>query len=148
MVAVKTKRQLHTKSNLSLACIATTDLVVGLVCQPLQIIRCIFMLKGETGRICSWIDKITVAVYSTCIIASLNNHLVVLSVERCLAINHSFTYESLVTEVRIMVASSVAWSECFDHSSFGRRLASKHANIYNICSCFYSVYLSCVSRLF
>ena len=33
MVAVKTNRQLCTKSNVSLACLATTDLVVGLVVQ-------------------------------------------------------------------------------------------------------------------
>lgn len=30
MVAVKTKRQLRTKSNIALTCLATTDLVVGL----------------------------------------------------------------------------------------------------------------------
>ena len=109
MAAVKTKRQLRTKSNVSLACLATTDLVVGLVVQPLQIIRYSFMLKGDTGIICSWVDKITVAINLRCDIASLN-HLVVLSAERYLAIKHSFTYESLVTEVRIMVASSMAWA--------------------------------------
>ena len=109
MVAVKTKRQLRTKSNVSLACLATTDLVVGLVVLPLQIIRCSLMLKGETGIICSWVDKITVAINLRCIIASVN-HLVVLSAERYLAIKHSFAYESLVTEVRIMVASFLAWA--------------------------------------
>ena len=109
MVAVKTKRQLRTKSNVSLACLATTDLVVGLVVLPLQIIRCSFMLKGETGIICSWVDKISVAINLRCIIASVN-HLVVLSAERYLAIKHSFAYENLVTEVRIMVASSLAWA--------------------------------------
>ena len=36
MAAVKTKRQLRTKSNVALACLATTDLVVGLVVQPLH----------------------------------------------------------------------------------------------------------------
>ena len=108
MVAVKTKRRLRTKSNVSLACLATTDLVVGLVVQPLQIIRYSFMLKGETGKICSWVDKITVAINLRCILASFN-HLVLLSAERYLAIKHSFAYESLVTEFRIMVASSLAW---------------------------------------
>ena len=53
MVAVKTNRQLCTKSNVSLACLATTDLVVGLVVQPLQIVQYSFMLKSETGVICS-----------------------------------------------------------------------------------------------
>ena len=37
MVAVKTKRQLRTKSNIALACLATTELVVGLAVQPLHI---------------------------------------------------------------------------------------------------------------
>ena len=109
MVAVKTKRQLQTRSNVSLACLATTDLVVGLFVLPLQIIRCSFMLKGETGIICSWVERITQTLISWCIIASLN-HLVLLSAERYLAIKHSFAYESLVTEVRIIVASSLAWA--------------------------------------
>ena len=34
MAAVKTKRQLRTKSNIALACLSTTDLVVGLLLQP------------------------------------------------------------------------------------------------------------------
>ena len=109
MMAVKTKRQLRTKSNVSLACLATTDIVVGLVVQPLQIIRYSFMLKGETGIICSWVDKITVVINLTCILASLN-HLVILSAERYCAIKYSFAYESLVTEVRIMLASCLAWA--------------------------------------
>ncbi|KAL9960301.1 hypothetical protein ACROYT_G033746 [Oculina patagonica] len=47
MVAVKTKQQLRTKSNVALACLATTDLVVGLVVQPLHIASLTFILKGE-----------------------------------------------------------------------------------------------------
>ncbi|KAL9960409.1 hypothetical protein ACROYT_G033861 [Oculina patagonica] len=39
MVAVKTKRQLRTKSNTALACLSMTDLVVGLVTQPLHVER-------------------------------------------------------------------------------------------------------------
>ena len=108
MAAVKTNRQLRTKSNVSLACLATTDLVVGLVVQPLQIIHYSFMLKGETGIICGWVHKITVAIIIRCVIASLN-HFVVLSAERYIAIKHSFAYENLVTEVRIITASGLAW---------------------------------------
>ena len=109
MAAVKTNRQLRTKSNVSLACLATTDLVVGLVVQPLQIIHYSFMLKGETGIICGWVHKITVAIIIRCVIASLN-HFVVLSAERYIAIKHSFAYENLVTEVRIITASGLAWA--------------------------------------
>ena len=108
MVAVKTKRQLRTKSNVSLACLATTDLIVGVVVQPLQIVRHSFMLKGETGM-CGGRHKITVAINTKCIIASLN-HFVVLSAEHYLAIKHPFAYENLVTEVRIIVSSALAWA--------------------------------------
>ena len=107
MVAVKTNRRLRTKSNVSLACLATTDLVVGLVVQPLQIIRHSFILKGETGIICGWVHKITVAFILRCVMASLN-HFVLLSAERYIAIKHSFAYENLVTEVRIIATSCQA----------------------------------------
>ena len=70
MVAVKTNRQLRTKSNVSLACLATTDLVVGLVVQPSQIIHYSFMLKGETSRICSSQFKMTKAIASSCFVAT------------------------------------------------------------------------------
>ena len=109
IVAVKTNRRLRTKSNVSLACLATTDLVVGLVVQPLQIIRHSFMLKGETGTLCSTLAKMTVAINLRCLIASLD-HFVVLSGERYLAIKHSFAYENLVTEARIIAVSGLVWA--------------------------------------
>ncbi|RMX53275.1 hypothetical protein pdam_00015266 [Pocillopora damicornis] len=37
MISVKTKQRLRTKSNITLACLATTDVLVGLIVQPLQI---------------------------------------------------------------------------------------------------------------
>ena len=110
MVAVKTNRQLCTKSNVSLACLATTDLVVGLVVQPLQVVHYSFMLKGETGMICSRQSKITIAITTSCLVATLN-HFVVLSGERYLAIKHSYAYENLVTKVRRIIAvSGLVWA--------------------------------------
>ena len=41
--------------------------------------------------------------------ASLN-HFVVLSAELYLAIKHSLTFENLVTEVRIIIASCLVWA--------------------------------------
>ena len=83
--------------------------MVGLVVQPLQIVRHSFKLKGETGIICGWVGKITVAIILRCAIASLNRF-VLLSAERYIAIKHSFAYENLVTEVRIIVASGLMWA--------------------------------------
>ena len=109
IVAVKTNRRLRTKSNVSLACLATTDLVVGLVVQPLQIAHHSFMLKGEGGIFCNTLSAIRVAIATRCIITSLNLF-VLLSAERYLAIKHPFAYEDLVSEVRIIVATGLAWA--------------------------------------
>ena len=67
------------------------------------------MLQGETGIIYGWVYQITGAITLRCVIASLN-HFVRLSTERYIAIKHSFAYENLVTEVRIMVASGLMWA--------------------------------------
>ena len=56
MVAVKTERQLRTKSNIALACLAMADLVVGLIVQPLQIASESLLLKGEANKFCSLTD--------------------------------------------------------------------------------------------
>ena len=108
MVAVKTKRQLRTKSNIALACLATTDLVVGLVVQPLQIASSIFLFHGETNVFCS-LKKIAMGFTFKCILLSLY-HLLLMSAERYVAAKHPFKYESLVTEARFIKASGLAWA--------------------------------------
>ena len=110
MIAVKTKRQLRTKSNIALACLATSDFTVGLVLQPLHIATFILVVQvGETpNRLCTLID-VAKTVGVACTLASLY-HLFMMSGERYLAIKHAFAYESgLVTEARIMVASGLSW---------------------------------------
>ncbi|XP_078342986.1 adenosine receptor A3-like [Oculina patagonica] len=108
MVAVKTKRQLRTKSNVALACLATTDLVVGLVGQPLHFACYFFLFHGEANVYCS-LTKIGTNITSKCLFASLY-HLFLMSAERYLAVKHSFAYENHVTEVRIIIASGLAWA--------------------------------------
>ena len=110
MIAVKTKRQLRTKSGIALACLATTDLTVGLVVQPLNIATFILVLQGdETPNLLCHLIEVTVTVSVTCTLASLY-HLFVMSGERYLAIKHSFAYDTgLVTEARIIITSGLSW---------------------------------------
>ncbi|XP_078342154.1 beta-1 adrenergic receptor-like [Oculina patagonica] len=109
MVAVKTKRQLRTESNVALACLAaTTDLVVGLVVQPLQVTSVSLLLEGEVSIFCTLAD-VSVAFTSKCLVASFS-HLLLMSAERYVAIKQPFTHENQVTEVRIIIASCLAWS--------------------------------------
>ena len=108
--AVKTMRQLRPKSNIALACLATTDLVVGLVLQPLGIASFSLMLRDdETENTVCIVSSVSKNVSPICVAASLL-HLLLMSGERVLAIRHSFAYETgLVTEARIIMASVLAW---------------------------------------
>ncbi len=108
MVAVKIKRQLRTKSNVALACLATTDLVVGLVVQPLHFACYFFLFHGETDVFCS-LKEIATEITIKCVLASLY-HLLLMSAERYVAIKHPFAYENHVTEVRIIIVSGLAWA--------------------------------------
>jgi len=107
MVAVKTKPQLRTKSNIALACLSTTDLAVGLLVQPFHIIHASFLPNGQGNIFCN-LDKVSVTLTGKCLTISFN-HVVLLSAERYFAVRHPFTYESQVTEFRIIIASGLAW---------------------------------------
>ena len=122
-VAVKTKRQLRTKSNIALACLATTDLVGGLVLQPLHIARESFLLKGEHSMFCT-ITDVSKTVTLKCLLVSFH-HLVLLSTERYVAIKHPFAYDTKVTEFRIIMASALAWTTAIIIPSQNLLIATK-----------------------
>ena len=107
IVAVKTKRQLRTTSNIVLACLATTDFVLGLAVQPLLIAAFCLLLKGDAGDFCS-VSEMIMIFTTKCYSASFN-HLLLMSGERYFAIKHPFAYETRVTEVRIILAAGLAW---------------------------------------
>ncbi len=125
MVAVKTKRQLRTKSNVALACLlATTDLVVGLVVQPLHFALYFFLFHGETDVFCT-LKEIATDITIKCVLASLY-HLLLMSAERYLAIKHTFAHENQVTEVRIIIASVLAWAAAIILPTQDLWLTNKH----------------------
>ena len=108
IVTVKTKRQLRTKSNIALACLATTDLVVGLAVQPLYIASSDLLFQGKTDTFCSLLNK-SYFVSQKCIRASLY-HLFLISLDRYVAIKRPFVYENKVTEGCIIFSSGLAWA--------------------------------------
>ena len=108
MIAVKTKRRLQTHPNVLLACLALTDLMVGLVVQPLHVTKTIFLLQGKDFHEFCDIDlAFTICLPIFCY-ASVS-HLVLISGERYLAIKHTFTHASVVTKIHIMSCSALAW---------------------------------------
>ena len=108
MVAVKTKRHLRSKSNIALACLATTDLVVGLVVQPLHATSLTLLINGEDDMFCTLTD-VAQTITVKCCAASLH-HLLLVTAERYIAIKHTFQYQTLITEVCIIMASGLAWA--------------------------------------
>ena len=108
IVAVKTKRRLQTHPDILLACLALTDLMAGLIVQPLQITKTIFLLEGKDFHEFCDID---LAFTFSLVISSWASvsHLVLISGERYLAIKHTFTHATIVTKVRFMFCSALAW---------------------------------------
>jgi len=82
MVAVKTKRQLRNKSNIALACLATTDLVVGLIVQPLHVARDSSVLTGESDMFCTLTSASQTVTVKRLVVSV--SHLVLMSACRAL----------------------------------------------------------------
>ena len=108
MVAVKTKRRLQTHPNILLACLALTDVMVGLVTQPLYIAKTIFLLQGKDAyEFCDIESAYTVSM----VVFTLTRicHLFLISGERYLAIKHTFAHATVVNKARLITSSAVAW---------------------------------------
>ena len=104
--AVAAKRQLRSNSNVLLACLASTDLITGLVVQPLFIVVNTERIHGK-GPFCT-LEKVSyVALIGVCF-ASLF-HLVLVCVDRYIATKHALRYQEIVTTQRITVCVVLAW---------------------------------------
>lgn len=106
--AVKKKRRLQTTSNIALACLATTDTIVGIFAYPIIISYEILILQGEiSGEVCQLQDAArylaSVALFSSFV------HLVLMTAERYIAIKHTLTHHGTITKTRVLIASVVAW---------------------------------------
>jgi len=108
IAVVKTKRRLQTHPNILLACLALTDLMVGLIVQLLHITMIVFQLQGKSYEdFCELILAFIISL-TVCCAASLYQ-LTVVSAERYLAIKHAFTHSTVVTKTRRLVFSALAW---------------------------------------
>ena len=108
MVVVKTKQRLQTPPNILLACLALTDLMVGLVVQPLHLTKTILLIQGKDFHEFCQINLAFTMSFVIFFFASLF-HLVLISGERYLAIKHTFTHTNVVTKARLLISSAVAW---------------------------------------
>ena len=110
IMAVKTKSRMRAiKSNILLACLATTDLMVGVIVQPMFTALMITIVRGETTTKTCTLQKVTQFFTSVLCDTSLI-HLALISGERYLAMKYTFSYSTgLVTEARLLICSALAW---------------------------------------
>ena len=110
IIAVKTKSRMRTiKSNILIASLAGTDLMVGVIVQPMFIALTILIVRGRiTTRSCV-LQNITQCSTSILYDTSLIN-LAFISGERYVAMKHTYAYNTgLVTEARLLICSALAW---------------------------------------
>ena len=108
ILAVKTKRRLQTHSNMFLASLALTDLVTGMVVQPLHGVMTIFMLQRKGFHEFCQVNLAFSFSFSL-ICHSVVCHLVLICGERYLTIKYSFTHHEMLTKMRVLVLSACAW---------------------------------------
>ena len=108
MIAVKTKARLQSMSNMALACLALTDVMVGLVVQPLFIAQIWNVIQGETSAsACSIQIALRFFLYFFCLSSIV--HLFLISVDRYIAIMRPYTYIQTITKARVLIATALAW---------------------------------------
>ena len=108
MVAVKTRRRLQTHPNILLACLALTDMMVGLLLQPIHIAKTILLLQEKDAHEFCNIELAFTISFVIFMFATVC-HLLLISTERYLAIKHTFTHGTVVTKARLIISSAVAW---------------------------------------
>ncbi|CAH3110120.1 unnamed protein product [Porites lobata] len=108
IVAIKTRRRLQSEYNILLACLAVTDLAVGVVSQPLFIAQEIYFLSGPSQvDYCFFYKKIVFIYLVPCIESLLI--LAILSTDRYVAMKFSLRYASIVTTPRLIGAVVCSW---------------------------------------
>ena len=109
IVAVKTRREIQRMSNTILACLAGTDLVVGIATLPASIAAETFAIAdGSVTTYCYIMNKMVSPLRFLSVLASVF-HLLVISVDRYIALKYTYRYEEIETKFRIAIAVVFAW---------------------------------------
>ena len=108
MIVVKIKARLKTNSNTALSCLAVTDVLMGAIGQPIFAAFMISTLQGDTSNEHCTLQRLSRIVVRSLVGASIR-HLVLISVERYIAMKYTFAYTTMVTKARILGSSALAW---------------------------------------
>ncbi len=106
IVAVATRRPLRTNSNILLACLAGSDLLAGLIGHPVNIAIELKRILGA-GPFCT-LEKVSPVILTEVSFASLN-HLLLIGIDRYVAIKHPLRYRDIVTKQKVKAGVIFAW---------------------------------------
>ena len=105
--AVLTRRPLQSNANILLACLAVTVLLCGMILQPIEVALNLAEIFG-VGPF--WdLEKIFITTLTSVVLASIH-HLVMISVERYIAIKYSLRYSDIVTRKWLKTGVLLAWA--------------------------------------
>ena len=106
--AVAKREQLRNESTILLACLAGADLLTGLLGQPIRIAVEVQRLR-KTGTFCGVLERVSILSLGWHIFATLS-HLLLITVDRYIAIKKPLRYREIVTTRRVTVAVLLAWA--------------------------------------
>ena len=110
LVALHKESSLHSPSKLLYSCLATTDLLVGLVTQPLYTTYWMSLVH-EHWSLCQYArDAVYVSSYALCSVSLLT--LTAISVDRLLAMLLGLRYKEIVTLRRTYIILAIVWVVC------------------------------------
>ena len=102
------KPRLQTNPDILLTCLSVTDLLVGMISQPLHVSIALLLLLGDRSHTFCHLPLVFNASVLILCGASLF-HLVLISAERYFTIKHSFAKGILITKAPLIISSVVAW---------------------------------------
>ena len=106
--AVVTRKRLRNKATILLACLAGVDLMTGLVGQPIRIATEVQRILKK-GTFCSDLERVSTLSLLWHKFATLT-HLVLITVDRYIAIKKPLRYRDIVTTRRVTVAVLSVWT--------------------------------------
>ena len=107
LVALHKESSLHPPSKLLFSCLATTDLCVGLITEPVAVTRWISMVNGDWNLCRYAFASYLIAGYTLCSVSLLT--VTAISVDRLLALLLGLRYRQVITLKRTFVIVVIFW---------------------------------------
>ena len=105
--AVATRERLRNKSTILLACLSGADLLTGLVGQPIRIAVEVERILKK-GTFCGALERVSF-VSDGCHIFATLTHLVLITIDRYIAVKKPLRYQEIVTTRRVICGALSAW---------------------------------------